>query len=61
MITVCFKHYIFHDNLKENVYELAYSYKYCMLLPDRTLSQTFLLGEFRLYKFQELVSGAVIF
>ena len=43
IITTCFEQYIFHNNLKNNVYGQICSQKYCLLLPKQeNSSQTFL-------------------
>ena len=39
-----FEHYIFHNNLKENVYAQVYSYKYCRLLPKQGSITDFFVG-----------------
>ena len=44
IITPCFEHDISHNNLKDNVYGLVSSYKYCKLLTKLESITDFLMG-----------------
>ena len=60
-MTTCFKHGIFHNNLKGNIYGQVYSYTNSSLLPEQESITAILSGLFYSPKLQEIISDGANF